>query len=75
MHTTTAEDEEADEDSCDARAKSGVVVSGSTPSREAILKKMVITFAERATEDGADESETAEALASEFVGFANLGLC
>lgn len=75
MHATTAEDEEADEDGADAGTEAGVVVPGSAPSREAVLEEVVVTLAEWAAEDGADEREAAEAFAGEFLGVTDLGLC
>lgn len=75
MHAAADEDEKADQDGCDAGAEAGVVVPGSTPSREAVLEEVVVALTERATEDGANERETAEALAGDFLGFTDLGLC
>lgn len=74
MHAATAEDEKTNQDSRNARTEPGVVVPGSAPSREAVLEEVVVSLAERATEDGADECETAEALAGDFLGLADLGL-
>lgn len=74
MHAATAEDEKTDQDTRDAWTEPGVVVPGSAPSREAVLEEVVVALTERATEDGADERETAEALTGIFFGFADLGL-
>lgn len=75
MHATTTEDKKADEDSGNTGTEAGVVVPGSAPSREAVLEEVVVPLAEWAAEDGADERETAEAFAGEFLGVADLGLC
>lgn len=75
MHAAADEDEKANQDSCDTRAEPGVVVPCSTPSREAVLEEVVVALTERTAEDGADKCETAEALAGDFLGFTDLGLC
>jgi hypothetical protein len=61
VDTTAEEDEEADHDRTETRAKSLVVVASTTPFGEAVTEEVVVALALRATKDVGHYAETSEA--------------
>lgn len=64
MRQTSTQDEESNEHRTKARTEARVVVTGSSPSWKAILKKVVISFPPRSSQDIGNNTKAGKAIAS-----------